>query len=462
MIGYYPTNVQFEQYFYEDAFGRDDLLSPDRIIGRRHGRGRICPSALLGKRPDLGGRRERDLSDVLGENMETLQDTLLVLGNISIDNLRLTGCAGAWTVFKVADVTEDTYLLEYCVGVNIVAGLNLQLTGDLPREGIYDLRNLTKESKVVCVDASLEFAITSHGFATIDKATQGIRRINSTAVLTECISFTASNFPKYSTSGTIMDMKVNMTFADFAIYQNMHLNLKSTMDFAPALPLLQFPLTVGDEWNVDSKMTLTGEACGYFNATGLPAELTSAFDVNGGVFNGSVRIQDLTNLGPIPLENGNFGPIEQDIQTIMECVGTTSMEVSGHNLTVFDVKETQSGIHLFYSPDIEFLASALVEPQIDMLSDMITLPGGSLTSGLDLNAEISMVVADPIKATNEISQIGADQGVVPVILVSPTDTGSAGAAQGSNFEVFFIAAAVVIAIGVGAVMLLRARTPKGP
>ena len=408
----------------------------------------------------VGG--ERDLSDVLGENMETLQDTLLVLGNISIDDLRLTGCAGAWTVFKVADVTEDTYLLEYCVGANIVAGLNVQLTGDLPREGTYDLRNLTKESKVVSVDASLEFAITSHGFVTIDKATQGISRINSTAVLTECISFTASNFPKYSTSGTIMDMKVNMTFEDIAVYQNMHVNLKSTMDFAPALPLIQFPLSVGDEWAIDSKMTLAGEACGYFNATGLPAEMTSAFDVNGEVFDGSVLIQDLTNLGPIPLDNGTFGPIEQDIQTTMECIGTTSMEVSGHNLTVFDVKEAQSGIHLFYSPDIEFLAGALVEPPLDMLSDMTALPGGSLTSSLDLNTDISMETADPLKATNEISQIGADQGVVPVALVSPSDTDNAGAAQGLNFEVFFIAAAVVIAIGVGAVLLLRARTPKGP
>ena len=101
----------------------------------------------------------------------------------------------------------------------------------------------------------------------------------------------------------------------------------------------------------------------------------------------------------------------------MQCVGTKSIsDASGNNITIFDVKEKQSGAHLYYSPNIGFLATALIQPQLSMLNGFVTLPGGSITNSVNLNTEISMTSADPANATDGISRIGSYQGVEPVSL----------------------------------------------
>jgi hypothetical protein len=416
------------------------------------------PTWTKGQTWAVGG--EKNLSNVLGENQNML-DNLAVLGNITIENLQLTGSAGAWTVFKVADVTQDTYLLEYSIGLRIHGDFNVQLSGSLPRAGNYNVSEMTKVYKVISGDASLNFLVTSHGIATIDKATMGIISVTATSVLDERLTFNATNFPNYTTSG-ILPMKVNMTFEDYAIDESLHLKLNSTVDFTPELSLFEFPLAVGDNWTVDSKATFEGDAEGYFNATGLPSSTTSSMVNKNGAFNGSVRIQDLTKLGTMQLNNGTIKPVEQDIQTSMQCVGTKSIDdASGNNITIFDVKEKQSGAHLYYSPNTGFLATALIQPQLSMLNGFVTLPSGSITNSVNLNTEISMTPADPANATNEISQIGSYQGVEPVSLIS-SGTGSTGLGQDSMMIIIFIAVIVVIAAIVGGVLLLRKKVKKGP
>ena len=417
------------------------------------------PAWTKGQTWAVGG--EMDLANVAGANLGTMQDTL-TLFNISIDQLQMTGTAAAWMVFKVTDVRQDTYLLEYSAGLCIHGGLDANLTGDLPIEGTYNLFNMTKEKRGIGADACLDQVLTSHGVATIDKATMAIVGVVSTSVLDQRMTFNAHNFPDYSTSISIRGITVNMTYQNYSVAECLHLELASNISFAPALNLLQFPLTVGNNWTIDSKMTFEGTARGNFNATGLPSSMLSGLIQKSGAFNGSVPVQDLTKLGTMQLDNGTFGPVEQNIKATMECVGTTSVgDGPGHNITVFDVKERQSGAHLFYSPDNEFLASALVNPQLDLLNGLVTLPGGSMTNKLKLNTGISMASADPIAATDEISKIGASQGVQPVSLLTPTDTGSAVPGQDPTMMIFFVAAIVVIGAGVGAVLLLRKRAPKG-
>ena len=407
----------------------------------------------------VGG--ERDLSNVLGENLGNLQDTLDLL-NISLNNPQMTGSAGAWAVFKVMEVKQDAYLLNYSTGLRIHGNLDVYINGLLPRAGTYDLNNITMENKSVSGDASFNFLITSHGVITIDKTSMAIIGIVSTSVLDESLIFNATNFPNYSTSG-ILPTRVNMTYENFAINESLHLSLASTVDFAPALPIIIFPLTVGNNWSVYSKMTVGGTAQGYLNATGLPSSMDSQLVQKNGIFNGSVRIEDLTGLGTMKLDNGTIKPIERDVQTTMQCLGTKTIDDgSGHNITVFDVKEKQSGAHLFFSPDTEFLATAVVKPQLDMLNGLVTLPGNSITSSLNLNTEISMTSTDPSTATNKIYQIGSYQGVEPISLISPTETIGSGSTQDSTILIFIMVAIVVILAGVGGVLYLRKKSPKKP
>jgi hypothetical protein len=417
------------------------------------------PTWTTGQIWALGG--ERDLSNVLGENLGNLQDTLDLL-NISMNNPQMTGSAGAWVVFKVIEVKQEAYLLEYSTGLRIHGNLGVYLTGLLPRAGIYDLSNMTLENKSVSGDASFNLLITSHGVITMDKGSMAVTGIVSTSVLDESLNFNATNFPNYSTSG-ILPTRVNMTFENYAINESLHMNLASTMDFTPALSLINFPLTVGNNWTVHSKMTIGGTAEGFFNATGLPSTMDSQLVQKNGVFNGSVRIEDLTSLGTMKMDNGTITPTDRDVQTTMQCIGTKTIDDgSGNNITVYDVKEKESGAHLYFSPNTEFLATALVKPQLDMLSGLVILPGNSIISSLNLNTEISMTSIDTTTATNKISQIGSYQGVEPVSLISSTDTTGTGAAQDSTVLIFIMAAIVVILVGVGGVLYLRKRSPKKP
>jgi hypothetical protein len=381
------------------------------------------PTWTTGQIWALGG--ERDLSNVLGENLGNLQDTLDLL-NISMNNPQMTGSAGAWVVFKVIEVKQEAYLLEYSTGLRIHGNLGVYLTGLLPRAGIYDLSNMTLENKSVSGDASFNLLITSHGVITMDKGSMAVTGIVSTSVLDESLNFNATNF-------------------------------------TPALSLINFPLTVGNNWTVHSKMTIGGTAEGFFNATGLPSTMDSQLVQKNGVFNGSVRIEDLTSLGTMKMDNGTITPTDRDVQTTMQCIGTKTIDDgSGNNITVYDVKEKESGAHLYFSPNTEFLATALVKPQLDMLSGLVILPGNSIISSLNLNTEISMTSIDTTTATNKISQIGSYQGVEPVSLISSTDTTGTGAAQDSTVLIFIMAAIVVILVGVGGVLYLRKRSPKKP
>ena len=369
------------------------------------------PTWTKGQTWAIGG--DKDLSSLLGENMGTLQNTLALLGNISIDSLHVTGTSSAWAVFKVKDVTADTYLLEYSTGMCVHGNVYVSVHGQMPSAGVQDMSNMTKESKTVSVNACLDVMITCHGVATIDKATMAVISDNSTSVVDESLVFKAVNFPSISTNVSVSGATLNMSYQNYSVNERLHLGLASEVTFSPALNLMQFPLSVGDNWTTDSKMTYTGLASGYFNATGISPSSLSGLIEKDGAFNGSVQVQDLTRLGSLPINNGTIGPVTLNVSAIMECVGAKAINDCSGNITVFDVTEKQTGMHLYYSPDTEFFASFMMDPQLSSLSGMFSLPLGSMTSELNLNTSMSIASADPTNATNEIANIGASQGVKP-------------------------------------------------
>jgi hypothetical protein len=418
------------------------------------------PTWTKGQTWAIGG--DKDLSTVLGENLGTLRDNLAMLGNISIDSLHVTGTAGAWTVFKVKNVTADTYLLEYCTGMCVHGTVYVSLHGNLPSAGVQDMGSMIKENKVISVNACLDFMLTCHGVATIDKATMAVISDNSTSVLDESLTFKAVNFPSMSTVMSISGASLNMSYQNYSVSERLHLELASDASFSPSLNLIQFPLVVGDNWTIDSKMTFTGQAKGYFNATGISPLSLSGLIEKDGDFNGSVRVQDLTQLGSMPINNGTIGPVDLNINALMECVGTKVIDDCGSNVTVYDVVEKQSGVHMYYSPDTEFFASFMMKPQLSSLGGMFSLPAGTITSGMNMNTSMSMASADPATATQEITSIGASQGVQTVSLVSPTDTGSAATGADSTMTILLLVAIAAIGACIGVVLLLRNRSKKGP
>lgn len=418
------------------------------------------PTWTKGQTWAIGG--DKDLSGLLGENLGTLQNNMALLGNISIDSLQVTGTSGAWAVFKVKDVTADTYLLEYCTGMCIHGTVHVSVHGKMPSAGVQDMSSMTTVNKVVSLNACLDLMLTCHGVATIDKATMALISDNSTSVLDESLVFKAVNFPSMSTVMSISGASMNMSYQNYSVNECLHLELASDASFSPALNLIHFPLAVGDNWTIDSKMNFTGQAKGYFNATGISPSSLSGMIEKTGAFNGSARIQDLTQLGSLPINNGTIGPVQLPLSALMECAGTKTMNDCGISITVFDVVEKQSGVHLYYSPNTEFFASFMMKPQLSSLGGMFSLPAGTITSGLNMNTSMSIASADPTNATKEIATIGASQGVQTVSLVPTTDTVGSAAGPDSTMTILLVVAIAAIGACIGVVLLLRNRSKKSP
>ena len=163
---------------------------------------------------------EKNLSNVLGENQNMLDNLRCLVTSPSI-TFNSPGQQAPGLFSKWPTRTQDTYLLEYSTGLRIHGDFNAQLSGYLPRAGNYNISEMTEVYKVISGNASLNFLVTSHGNATIDKTTMGIISVTSTSVLDERLTFNATNFPNYTTSGAL-PMKVNMTFEDYAIDESLH------------------------------------------------------------------------------------------------------------------------------------------------------------------------------------------------------------------------------------------------
>ncbi|HEY3419080.1 MAG TPA: hypothetical protein VGK23_00820 [Methanomassiliicoccales archaeon] len=323
-------------------------------------------------------RGESDLSCVAKDNLCTIQKALTDLGqNITIKNLDVKGQACSYIVFKVTDVTEDSYVLGYNAAIHMWAYVNVKMSGDFPVSGVYGLDNMKSVSSSVCGTANLCLTVTSCGTVTIEKSTMAIKRIVSNTTVDQSLSLKVDCTP--SMGAVLNALNVQVTYNALNVSESLHLKLSDTIDFSPALPLLEFPMCVGNDWAVNSTMTVSGKISGVFKETGLPNSILSKIDENAAAFNGTLYLQDLPSLGCIPFDNGSFGPISVDLNTSMACVGVSNADQSCYNKgnTVFDVVESRTGTHIYYSPDTEFITGMSLKPQFG-LESLMSLPTGSI------------------------------------------------------------------------------------
>ena len=394
---------------------------------------------------------EKNLTSVANDNYCTMKKALADLGNnISIDTLGVKGQASSYVVFKVNDVTEKSYILGYSAAIHAWAYVNVKISGDFPVSGILGLNDMKYMKGSVTGSASLCLAITSCGTVTIDKSTMAIERIVSNTAVDQSLSLKVDCKPSIS---SILDaLNVKVTYNVLNVSESLHLKLNDTIDFCPALPLLEFPMSVGNDWAVNTTMTVTGKVAGIFKETGLPNSMLSKISERASAFNGTLYLQDLTSLGSIKLDKGSFGPISIQLNTTMSCVGASLADQGCYNKgnTVYDVVEARTGTHIYYSPNTEFISGIMLNPKLDLNSLMtmstdsiigpsvqppaatnpssdvtetpstptnsVVQPGIGILDAVKLNTSMTMVPTDPAIATHAIENITAD----PLVTTEPT------------------------------------------
>ncbi len=323
---------------------------------------------------------EIDLASVAKDNLCALEKELAVLGHdLTIENLDVKGKACSYVVFKVTEVTDDTYVLGYSAAIHMWACVNVKICGDLPVSGVYSLNDMKYVKTSVSGAVSLCLTVTSCGTVTVEKSTMGIERIVSNTAVDQSLSLKVDCMPSM---GSLLDaLNVQVTYNALDVHESLHLTLNDTIEFCPALQLLDFPMCVGNTWNVDTTMTVKGKIDGVFKETGLPNSILCKIDKDAAAFNGTLYLKDLTSLGSIPLDKGAFGPVSLDLKTCMTCVGVSNADQTCYNKgnTVFDVVESRTGTHIYYSPNTEFITGLSLNPQFDLPS-LMSIPTNGILS----------------------------------------------------------------------------------
>ena len=452
---------------------------------------------------------EKNLTALAEDNLCTIQKALEGLGqNITINSLCPYGQVSSYVVFKVNNVTDNNYILGYSAAIHVWAYVDFKVSGDFSVSGMVGLNGMKSMSGTVSGMASLYLTVTSCGTVTVDKSTMAIERIVSNTAVDQGLSLKVDAKPSM---GSILDAcNVKVTYNVLNVSESLHLKLSDTIDFCPALPLLEFPMSVGNDWNVNSTMTMTGKVAGIFKESGLPKSILSKVSDRASEFNGTVYLQDLQSLGSVKLDKGAFGPISVQLNTTMACVGVSLADQTCYNKgnTVYDVVESRTGTHLYYSPDTEFITGMMLNPNLDLnglmtmsadsilgpavqtpvatvpstdvattpsTPDSVTTPSTDVTAApstpattavqpdsgildvVKLNTSVTMVPTDPVVAAQAIGNITTAQGNETLTIPTTADTVTGAAPQGSFGLLAMMAAIAVTCAVIGGIVVIRMR-----
>ena len=445
---------------------------------------------------------EKNLTSVAKDNLCTIEKALDGLGkNVTIVKLCPFGQASSYVVFKVNNVTDDTYVLGYSAAIHVWAYVDFKISGDFSVSGALGLNGMNSMKGTVSGMASLYLTVTSCGTVTVNKSTMAIERIVSNTAVDQGLSLKVDATPSM---GSLLDAcNVKVTYNALNVSESLHLKLSDTIDFCPALPLLEFPMAVGNDWNVNSTMTVTGKVSGIFKESGVPKSILSKISDRASEFNGTLYLQDLSSLGSVKLDKGAFGPISVQLNTTMTCVGVSLADQTCYDKgnTVYDVQESRTGTHLYYSPNTEFITGMMVDPKLDLnglttmsaasilgpavpaptatapSTDVTTTPStpdgvttpatpsapastaGQPDSGIldvvKLNTSVTMAPTDPAVAAQAIGNITTAQGNETLTIPSTADTVTGATPQGSTGLPVMLAAIAVVGVAIGGIVVFR-------
>ncbi|MCE5296016.1 MAG: hypothetical protein LLG16_02795, partial [Euryarchaeota archaeon] len=226
--------------------------------------------------------------------------------------------------------------------------------------------------------------------------------------------------------------------------------------FDPYLDIFDFPITEGEEWNVASTMTATGNITGSFESSGLPEGALDEFifpeegelgpSVDLSVFDGE--------LGGMEINDGKLNSSTEQISFEMRCDSISEVHDDAlGDITVFEQSVIQdsdeTGMMLYYSPDASMLA--YVEISAD-LADSVDLPNTGLISPIDFIPQENLKVSamEPTDAAQGIYDVSG------VVVSEDVVTNGDGDGDGGNTTTLIVIGAVAaLAIIVVAVVLLK-------
>jgi len=321
------------------------------------------------------GKKSYDISSFLNSAYQEMEN----LYGFSYSG---SGTMDFYLLYKVTGETSSQYTLSLDEGIEIDATINMS--------GSYG-------GQSVSAAADMTMSILGDGSLNVNKSDLSI------------------------SGGTLtldMDVKVNSsgTSGGMAANVNMTLGASGTMtvQFDPALDLFDFPISVGENWQIETTMTTSGSMTGSVNIPGYGSETID-----------------------VPLNEST------EITITATCTGTTQIQTAdGNTVTAYVIELSGTGANpfitgttLYYSPEEKFIVSQ----QIDLAKALSESMGGSTselssyTMGFSSTSEgEELFTASPMtesEVSEAIETIGtSESNILPLLIVVIVIVGVVGIA----------------------------------
>ena len=352
----------------------------------------------------------------------------------------------------MTEANATDYVLSGKLAIKLAADASIAVTGEMPKTGTYPLLgSVPTERMTVSADLKEDFAAVLQTLTIFEKDTMAVKTFEVEFKTSALVNLQARNIPSWNYTFT----HKTISYQDISFDLNFDLDIKLNIEFDPYLNIIEFPLDVGDSWQIHSDATVSGSLSGNLDMKGLPAEQEQQMFDNemlkaANITGFPVDLSRLSNSESPKITNGVLEPYTTPIQATMDCVSSELIQTPVHGaVTVYAIQVNNGPERFHYSDDVRFLTSmgantdSLNLPLPSEMSDLL----GQLPSN-----DIEMQEVEPATANSEIQKISDYQAGI-----AGTSSGSAAITDlfaKSPYIGMIVVAAVLVCV-VAALLMIR-------
>jgi hypothetical protein len=374
----------------------------------------------------MGG--EVDLGSMFDDLESDIEDLVDQMDEVTLERLSVDGDVGAWLLFEVTDVTSTEYVLEATAAAQFNIDAGVEISAEMDEAGTYSWDDdIPTDETTISIDLEAEFAGVVNVVITLEKDTAYVKDIQVNVDISAYVSFQAENIPQEDWDWESDEIVIY--YDDYDVEIDFLLDLELNAEFDPYLNIYEFPMNVGDEWTVDSEVTITGSVDGYLDISGLPAEVeadmfTSEEMIEFGFTSFPIEFDQIdVDEDDVVVENGMLEPITETIEADMRCTSMSFKTVDDEQVAVYEIDVNYGESTLYYSDDLNFLTA---------MSDDIELPFDEL--GIDMDDEMmGDLMAD---LEGEMGVVDADEARSSIANIAEADVSGGGDSVGEVMDFF--------------------------
>jgi len=379
-----------------------------------------------------------DLDQEFADQLNGLELVLENAPNATVNEFNVQALASAWILFKVADVTTSEYNLQGQFAAKFAGEAHISVTMDMSKPGTYDWYAIPTEPRTVAVDLTVDSAMVVDATVILQKDTAAVKSIQVDMMASALVEVYLTNIPEMTTS----EGMTTIVYHDYHVKLTFDFHMTIHIAFDPSLDIFQFPINVGEEWDVNSNVTLTGTVGGFLDINGLPAEAEEEFFQNevlqdANITSFPIDFAKIIKSDDPPISNGEIGPVTGEINAHMSCVSSETVTLPLHGLvTIYKILVNDSSNAIYYSDDTHFLTSIEASS-----SDLVitVLP-------------FELPLSDQMMQMDEVAPNTAEQQINEVSDYRSTIAGEVDG-ESSPFASFMLLAMILAAVLVIAIVL---------